>query len=197
MCACRSEYAARAASPSAPRAALVLAVLGWYKQSVPQSPSSLPFTRLLVVSLATLALAACSRAPAGPCDVPAEAIEGFEITISTGSDATDADIYFCIARHSDASRDCTRLDTLGVDDWDSGSIETYMVTSAVAPGDLAGVSIENRGDAPDISFDGNDWTLDGVRLVARTASTGLLVFNEQDMDFYMDAGDIWAPSCTF
>ena len=43
----------------------------------------------------------------------------------------------------------------------------------------------------------NDWTLDGVRLVARTASTGLLVFNEQDMDFYMDAGDIWAPSCTF
>ena len=64
--------------------------------------------------------------------MPAEAIEGFEITISTGSDATDADIYFCIARHSDASRDCTRLDTLGVDDWDSGSIETYMVTSAGA-----------------------------------------------------------------
>lgn len=175
----------------------MLASSCWYKPEVLHEYNRVPLGRLLLPALLALALGACSRAPAVPCDVPAEALEGFEITISTGSDATDADIYFCIARISDASRDCTRLDTLGVDDWDSGSIETYTVTSAVAAGDLAGVSIENRGDAPDISFDGNDWTLDGVRLVARTASTGLLVFNEQDMDFYMDSGDVWTPSCTF
>lgn len=150
-----------------------------------------------VLLAAVAALAGCSNAPAVACDVPAGDLSGFEITIATGSNATDADIFFCVERSSDASRDCTMLGETGVDDWDVGSIGTYRVSTSVMAGDLAGVALENRGDAPDLSFDGNDWELDGVRLVADTEAGGRLVFEESDLRFGMTAGDRWEPSCFF
>lgn len=153
---------------------------------------------LLSLSFLTVAVAGCASDPAIDCTVPTEAIVGFQVTVTTGRDATDADIFFCIERLSNPSRDCEMLGTTGVDDWDVGSIGNYAVSRSVDANDLAAVAIENRGDAPGLSFDGNDWELDGVRVVAQTASgTGVLVFEAEGLRHHMDAGDRWEPNCVF
>jgi hypothetical protein len=131
------------------------------------------------------------------CTVPAGELSGFEVSVTTGRVATDADIFFCVQRRSDANRDCALMGEEFVDDWDVGSIGTYRITTTVAAGDLAGVTIENRGDAPDLSFDGNSWELDGVRVVAQTSTGGVLVLEEEDLGFAMDAGDRWEPTSCF
>ena len=156
-----------------------------------------PRPLLLAGALALLVLPACSNPTAEACNVPDEELSGFEITITTGDVATDADIFLCVERYSDANRDCTRLDEVGVDDWDVGSIGTYRVMSTVAAGDLAGIVLENRGDAPDLSFDGNSWELEAVRLVGQTATRGVLIFEEARLSRDLDAGDRYRLGCMF
>jgi hypothetical protein len=158
---------------------------------MPRSTLLAPFASALLG--ATLVLPGCGTVECGA--VPQDAITAFQVTVGTGDDATDADIYFCITRVSDPSRDCTKLGIEGIDDFDDGSIEDYEVPVAVDGGDLDRVWIENRGDAPDLSVDGDDWELASLRVVAITDGGNVLLFDAQDLGLRVDEGDEYDPEC--
>ncbi len=152
--------------------------------------------------LATLALAlgtGCFSSAAVECgDSPDEAIDSFQVTVGTGDDATDADIYFCITRISDAARDCVQLgDGVLEDDFDEGATQDYDVALSVDAGDLDSLWIENRGDAPGLSVDGDDWELASLRVTARTASGSTLLVDAEDLGLQVDAGDDYEPECSY
>jgi hypothetical protein len=146
---------------------------------------------------AALATGCVPSAPPDCSSAPDEAIESFQVTIGTGADATDADIYFCITRKSDAVRDCAELDNLGEDDFDEGSVEDYNVDLAVDAGDLDELWVENRGDAPGLSMDGNDWTLQSFRVVAITASGSTELVDAPEARTPVYEGDEYNPGCTY
>ncbi|MCO4773463.1 MAG: hypothetical protein KDA24_25750 [Deltaproteobacteria bacterium] len=154
-----------------------------------------------VVSVAVLATSLLVSSGCGgiiECtSAPDEAIESFQVTIKTGDDATDADIYFCITRFSAAERDCTKLGLDLDDDFDEGATQDYTVTTAVDAGDLDGLWVENRGDAPDLSLDGDDWELEALRVVAQTASGSVEIVNADELALQVDAGEDFDPACSF
>ena len=154
--------------------------------------------RPVALSLAAALLFGAGCAPEPTCSSqPDEDIIGFQVTVETGSDATDADIFFCITRVTDAARDCVQLGIEGVDDFDSGSTEDYTVDLAVDAGDLDRLWIENRGDAPTLSMDGDDWELDTFRVTAITASGSTLLVEATELALSMDAGDEYEPECSY
>ena len=151
----------------------------------------------ILLTLPLLALAGCFTSPITCGEAPAEAIDSFQVTIGTGDDATDADIYFCITRVSDAARDCVKLGIAGEDDFDEGSTEDYEVALAVDAGELDRLWIENRGDAPDLSLDGDDWALESFRVIARTASGSTLLVETETLRLLLDDGDEFEPECEY
>jgi hypothetical protein len=128
---------------------------------------------------------------------PVEEINSFSVEVRTGDDATDADIQFCITLKSDPERICTQLDAGGDDDFSKGAIGTYEVDTGVAAGDLASFRIENRGGSPGVSFDGDDWQLDGLRVIARTTNGGVELVEATTLSEDLDAGGIYDPGCAF
>lgn len=158
--------------------------------------SPLRIAALAALVAATGLLTACS-ATLECGSAPDEAIESFQVTVKTGDDATDADIYFCIERVSAPERDCTKLGNDLEDDFDEDSTQDYTVTTAIDAGDLARLWIENRGDAPDLSFDGDDWELDGLRVVAQHPTGSTLLVDAADLELDVDAGDEFEPDCSY
>ena len=154
--------------------------------------------RPVALSLAAALLFGAGCAPEPTCSSqPDEDIIGFQVTVETGSDATDADIFFCITRVTDAARDCVQLGIEGVDDFDSGSTEDYTVDLAVDAGDLDRLWIENRGDAPLLSNDGDDWMLQALRVVALTASGSTELVDAPLVAERVYDGDEYEPACTY
>ena len=130
-------------------------------------------------------------------DLPNEDITHFDVTITTGSDATDADIFFC-AELSSGDKRCEKLGNRLVDDWDVGETGEYRADVSVKAGKLARVGIENRGDAPSFSFDGNDWELEDLKIVARTTGDGShVIVDAEGLGEDLNAGDEFYPDCRF
>lgn len=150
---------------------------------------------LSVISVASLALVAsgcgCDEHETATCGAPpADVITDFAITIRTGSDETDADIFFCARIRGEASS-CTILDS-PADDFERGATQTFFVPFGRPGTDLTGFFIENRGNA--IFFD-NEWEIAGVTLVARTPTEQVVLYDEPSItcDDNLDSGDLWAP----
>ena len=152
----------------------------------------------LLLALSALLLTACPDNSVVECgDAPEEAIDSFQVTIGTGDDATDADIYFCITRVTDAARDCVQLGEGFEDDFDEGATADYDAAQTVDAGDLDSLWLENRGDAPTLSMDGDDWELDTFRVTAITASGSTLLVEATELALSMDAGDEYEPECSY
>ena len=107
--------------------------------------------------------------------LPPEDISAFQVTIETGTDGTDADIFFCVESLDASDGACQVIDIPIIDDFEAGSIGTYVVDISVGAGQLTGFFIENRGGA---IFGNNDWQIRSITLDALSASGTTLIYDE-------------------
>jgi hypothetical protein len=132
-----------------------------------------------------LLLVACGPTPV--CHpAPTRAIVGFVVTTTTGSDSTNANIYFCVMRKSAGTADCFLLDDIAADDFEQHEVNTFKpsLMSPIAAGDLSGFTIENRGGG----FLDNSWGMAALRVAAvLDDGSRALLYEVSGVD--LDAGD--------
>jgi hypothetical protein len=162
--------------------------------------------RLCIGLLVAASGCSCEKYENAECGVAAsDDIDGFRITTTTGSDESDADIYFCV-RTKAGSESCEQLSEFLNDNFQEGAIEEFEVDIEVDAGDLDSFRIENRGGGDftpdpvgDIVSPGNDWDLAGLKVEADVDGSYILLYRETDIcGGYLDAGDSYTPmSCTY
>jgi len=160
-------------------------------------PSSFPTA---LAALALLVGGCCSAHESARCGTAAgEPIVGLSVITVTGTDGTDANIFFCTERASSITPECFDLDTAR-DDFEQRQTDVFNLSFAtpIAPGDLRGFYIENRGGG----VLGNDWDMVGLRVEA-TGTSGARwdIYVEPALDCgdeQVDSGATWRPAaCTF
>lgn len=155
-------------------------------------------TRILGAVLVLGCACTCDEYETAECFEAVESrIARFEVTLGTGSDSSDADIYLCVARHSSTAPSCAELSSFG-NDFMEDEVETYTADIEVQPGDLDRWWIENRGGAFGIIIANNDWDLASIAVDAVTFVDGQEVvwriYEETEICAdTLDAGDKWEP----
>lgn len=154
----------------------------------------------LVAAVGVLAYGCCDTHGSARCGTPAaETIASLAVTTVTGTDGTDANIYFCIVRASSGAPECFDLDTAR-DDFEAHQTDTFTVSfgTPIAIGDLRGFYIENRGGG----VFGNNWDLVGLRVEATGISGARWdIYTEPSIgcgDEQVDSGATWRPvACAY
>lgn len=153
---------------------------------------------IAIIPLLLGAQACCVEYETAECGVaPDVPLEGFMVTTTTGSDASDADIYFCV-EFKDGQERCEELSGIG-DDFDAHETDEYMISLSVEPGQLAGFYVHNRGGAPFDNrlglTDGNDWSLAGLRIQGLTSDgRALKLYDEPEIcSSHLEASDRYRP----
>ena len=108
-------------------------------------------------------------------ETPADDIESFDVTVETGLDGTDADIFFCVTTRDASDGTCEMMDRPLEDDFEPRSIQEYRVFIPVAAGQLTGFFVQNRGGA---IFGNNDWQLAGLLVSANSALGSTRLYDE-------------------
>lgn len=158
--------------------------------------------RLLSVLATGVLLSAgcCNSHGSARCGTPAgEPISSLTIVTETGTDGSDANIFFCVERSSTTAPTCFDLDTPR-NDFEQNQTDVFTVSfsTPLERGDLRNFYIENRGGG----VFGNDWDLVGLRVEA-TGSFGARwdIYNEPSItcgDEQVDSGATWRPAlCTY
>ena len=133
------------------------------------------FASLTLVSLLS-GCDPCTPYRSATCDaVPADDIESFDVTVETGLDGTDADIFFCVMTRDASDGTCEMMDRPLEDDFEPRSVQEYRVVIPVAAGQLTGFFLENRGGA---IFGNNDWQIRGLLVSANSASGSARLYDE-------------------
>ncbi len=150
--------------------------------------------------LALLVTGCCDAHESARCGTPAaEPIASLTIVTVTGSDSTDASIYFCIEHASTLVPECFDLDT-PVDDFEQHQTDAFTVTPAtpIVAGDFRAFYLQNRGGG---FLGNNDWDMVSLRVEATgTSSARWDLYNEPAIscgDEQIGSGATWRPaSCT-
>ena len=135
----------------------------------------------------------CDDNPSGRClDLPEGDLIGFDVTVGTGRDGSDADIFFCVARVSNETPLCAQMATTADDDFMKGEVETYQVSIEVGDGDLDRFWVENRGGA---FLRNNEWELASIRVAAILEDgEAFQIYEEPDVCAKdLEAGDAFHP----
>jgi hypothetical protein len=157
----------------------------------------LSFFATLGLAVAALAINACELGSTALCGMaPSAPIVGFIVTTTTGSDPTNANIYFCTTRKSTGVEECHTLDKLLEDDFEAHEVNTFTwnVSAPIAAGDLDRFIIKNAGGG----FLDNSWSMEALRVEALLQSGGTVLLYEEKMSERMDKGDTYDSSqCTY
>lgn len=105
--------------------------------------------------------------------MPSERVSEIEVTIRTGAEATNADIYFCYDLLDSLASNCQILDT-AANNFEEGRTETFRVRADFDGENFDTFWIENRGGR---LFEG-DWDIGGLNVVLRTASGDSVLYDE-------------------
>lgn len=150
-------------------------------------------TRSLGLILGCLALVGCAEpfenATCG--DLPSQDIDGFSVRVATGSNQSDADIYFCVDHTASATPVCGELDHFGEDDFREGSIGEYSLSLQVPANSLRDIWLENRGTSNPLVLN-IEWGIASLTVVALLADgTSSVVYEDSDIvaDNDIDAGE--------
>ena len=127
--------------------------------------------------------------------LPSEQVSAIEVTIRTGREATNADIYFCYDLLDSTTANCQILDT-SANNFEEGRTEVFLVRADFDGQTFDTFWIENRGGR---IFEG-DWDIDALTVTLRTASGGSVLYDEPGIicNEAVNEGDTYSPGgCTW
>ena len=128
----------------------------------------------------SLRKADCAPNTSATCfDLPPDDIDSFHVTIGTGGDGTDADIFFCVEQRDAAGEECRILDNALIDDFEPESVDDFNIYIAVVAGQLDRIFIDNRAGA---IFGNNDWHIAALTVDAISASGSTRIYDEPQIN---------------
>ena len=115
-----------------------------------------------------------------------ESLSQLYVTIETGTDGTDGDVYFCVNGHTSSMLASFRPDRGGsYNDFEQGDVDTYLMElpRVIDIDDVSGFSIYKKG--------GGDWKL--KRVYVTDCSTGLVIGDYDHKDNYVTDKQVFFP----
>jgi hypothetical protein len=131
----------------------------------------------------------CTEHETAVCgEPPAEAIHRLRVAVTTGAEATDMNIFFCLLRHGAEYSECTQLDRTFANDFESWQTDEFefVVDPALEPGQLERFYI-HVGDA---SLFDDSWEIAGLVVHGLFADgTPVLLYEEPQIDCHDHISD--------
>ena len=108
------------------------------------------------------------------------------VTIETGTDGTDGDVYFCVKGHNGTALATFQPDRGGTyNDFEQGDVDTYLMKlpRVIDIDEVAGFAVYKKG--------GGDWRL--KRVFVTDGSTGLVIGDYDHRDHYVTEKQVFFP----